>query len=356
MWVDPFSLRLESPLGTAAGRITDRRGFLVGDERDGVHGVGEATPLPGWTESYEGCQAALDETVASASTSAEATVEPPDPTETPAAAHGVDLARLDALAQYEGRPLATVLRERGFDSDRLPPESVPVNATIGDGSVKETVDAAVDAVEAGFEWLKLKVGAREPEEDLARVRAVREAVGDDVRLRLDANGAWDRATARQLVDQLAEIGIEYLEQPLPAADLAGHAELRGRGVDIAVDESLADASVEAVADRGVADVVVIKPMAVGGPSRAVAAAGTARGAGIEPVVTTTVDGVVARTAAVHVAAAIPNVTACGLATGSLLASDLAADPVSITGGWATLPAGHGLGEAFDALRRGGSDR
>ena len=353
MWVDPFSLRLDSPLGTAAGPITDRRGFLVGHEVDGVSGVGEATPLPGWTESYETCRAALHEAAESVSTDALPAIEVPDPVETPAAAHGVDLARLDATARRDGRPLAAVLREHGFDTDDPLPDSVPVNATVGDGTVAETVDAATDAVDAGFEWLKLKVGVGEAGADLKRVAAVREAVGD-VRLRLDANGAWDRPTARRLVDQLAEVGIEYLEQPLPADDLAGHADLRGHGVDIAVDESLAEASVEAVLDAGAADVVVIKPMAVGGPSRAVEAAATARDAGIEPVVTTTVDGVVARTAAVHVAAAIPSVTACGLATGSLLAGDLGVDPVSITDGRASLPAGHGLG-TLDALRRGERD-
>ncbi|MFW6321369.1 MAG: enolase C-terminal domain-like protein, partial [Halohasta sp.] len=101
------------------------------------------------------------------------------------------------------------------------------------------------------------------------------------------------------------------------------------------------------------DVVVLKPMALGGPRRAVEAAATARAAGIEPVVTTTVDAVVARTAAVHVAAAIPDVRACGLATGSLLATDLATDPVSIVDGRARLPTGAGLcGDGFDTLRRG----
>lgn len=349
MWVDPFSLRLEAPLETAAGPISARRGFLVGHERNGHRGIGEATPLPGWTESYEACRAALQETVGSAAT--DSAIAPPDPTDTPAAAHGVDLARLDAAARQSGRPLAAVLREQGFDSQRPLAESVPVNATIGDRAVDETVDAAVEAADAGFEWLKLKVGAREPKQDLRRIRAVREAIDDGVRLRLDANGAWDRATARRLVDRLAEVGIDYLEQPLPAGDLVGHAELRGHGVDIAVDESLAAASIEAVIEAGAADVVVIKPMAVGGPTRAVAAAAAARGAGIEPVVTTTVDGVVARTAAVHVAAAVPNVTACGLATGGLLAGDLAADPVAITDGQASLPTGHGLGEGLDAVGR-----
>ncbi len=350
MWVDPFSLRLESPLGTAAGPITDRRGFLIGHQEDGIRGVGEATPLPGWTESYEACQRTLNAVAGADEATA---IEQPDPTETPAAAHGVDLATLDAVTRRDGRPLAAVLRERGFDTDTPIPDSVPVNATIGDGTVAETVSAATDAVDEGFEWLKLKVGVQGPEEDLKRVQAVHNAVDDSVSLRLDANGAWDRATARRLVGRLAEIGIEYLEQPLPAEDLAGLAELRGCGVDIAVDESLATTSVDAVVDAGAADVVVIKPMAVGGPSRAVEAAAVARSAGIEPVVTTTVDGVVARTAAVHVAAAIPNITACGLATGSLLASDLAADPVSITDGRASLPAGDGLGDGFDAMRHEG---
>jgi len=342
MWVDPFSLDLAAPLSTAAGTITERRGFLVGIERDGSHGLGEATPLPGWTESYEAARQAL----------AEATVDkPPEPTETPAAAHAIGCARLDAAARRDGQPLAAVLREDSFGTDRPVPESVPVNATIGDASADETVEAATTAVDEGFAWLKLKVGVRDPNEDLTRVQAVHTAVDDGISLRLDANGAWDRATARRIVDRLSGMGVEYLEQPLPADDLAGHAALRGHGVDIAVDESLAETSVQRVLDAGAADVVVIKPMAVGGPRRAIDAAAAAREAGVEPVVTTTVDGVVARTAAVHVAAAIPGVTACGLSTGSLLAEDLATDPVAIADGEARVPGGGGLcGDGFDSLQ------
>lgn len=349
MWVDPFSLQLASPLETAAGPITERRGFLVGVEQDDVRGLGEATPLPGWTESYEACRTALGETKLSAES--ESPIETPDPATTPAAAHAVELACLDRQAQRENRPLAALLREIAFESDQPIPESVPVNATIGDTDLETTVDAAGRAVAEGFEWLKLKVGVQDPKTDIKRVRAVRNAVDEPVGLRLDANGAWDRPTAQWMVDQLADIGIEYLEQPLSAADLAGHAELCGRGVDIAVDESVAEQSVETVIETGAANVVVIKPMAVGGPRRAVEVAAAACTAGIEPVITTTIDGVVARTAAVHVAAAIPGVTACGLATGSLLAADLATDPGSITDGRMHLPEGNGLcDDAFEELR------
>jgi o-succinylbenzoate synthase len=348
MWVESFSLQLDSPLTTASGQITERRGFLVGVQQDESYGIGEATPLPGWTESYDACRIALD----AVAQSTDSEIEPPNPTDIPAAAHAVELAELDAAARRDTRPLAAVLREGVFDVDHPLPDSVPVNATIGDGSVDETVNAATTAVDEGFDWLKLKVGAREPDRDLRRVQAVRDAVDDGVSLRLDVNGGWDRSTARAMVDQLAAVGIGYLEQPLPAADLEGLAALRGHGVDIAVDESLAERSLSAVLSAGAADVVVIKPMAVGGPRQTVEAAATARAAGIEPVVTTTVDGVVARTAAVHAAAAIPDVTACGLATGSLLATDLADDPVSIADGRAQLPAGNGLcGDGFAELQR-----
>jgi len=143
-----------------------------------------------------------------------------------------------------------------------------------------------------------------------------------------------------------------LISPLADDALAAHSRLRGQGIDIALDESLAEESIETVIEREAADVVILKPMALGGPLQAIRAAATAREAGIEPVVTTTIDGVVARTAAVHVAAAIPDVAACGVATGSLLAEDLAADPVPISDGAASVPTDGGLcGDHFDALHQ-----
>ncbi|ERH06405.1 MAG: L-alanine-DL-glutamate epimerase related enzymes of enolase superfamily [Halonotius sp. J07HN4] len=338
MWVEPFSLTLDAPLSTARGEITERRGFLVGS--DG--GLGEATPLAGWTESYEACKAAL-KTAASDDGS-------PDPAATPAAAHAIELAKLDARGRRKSRPLASLCRHDAFGSDGSIPARVPVNATVGDGDRETTVAAAEHAVSEGFDCLKLKIGSRPVDSDIDRIRAVRAAVGSTVDLRVDANGAWDAATAEQALDSFADIGVDYVEQPLSADELDGHRRLRGRGVDIALDESVAETSPSAVIDADAADVVILKPMAVGGPLRATRTAAAAREAGIEPVVTTTIDAVVARTAAVHVAAAIPEVAACGLATGSLLAEDLAADPVTIREGAASVPTAGGLcGDAFETL-------
>ena len=356
----PFALDLARPLGTARGEIRSREGFVVTVGRGGDGGavvVGEAAPLPGWTESYETCDAALDGL--SDLDGGEAARDALDAAATPAARHGVSLAIADAAARRRDRRLADLLAgEAGIDA--TPADAVPVNATVGDGSPDETAAEAERAVDAGFDCLKLKVGAREVDADVERVRAVRDAVGDAVALRAAANGAWDRETARRALDALAPFDLAYVEQPLSAADLDGLAALRGGdpadgdgggGVPIAADESVAARGVDAVLDAGAADAVVLKPMALGGPDRALAAALRARRAGVDPVVTTTIDAVVARTAAVHVAAAVPDVSPCGLATGALLDEDLAPDPCPIADGSLPVPSGAGLaGRAFDELR------
>jgi L-alanine-DL-glutamate epimerase-like enolase superfamily enzyme len=102
-----------------------------------------------------------------------------------------------------------------------------------------------------------------------------------------------------------------------------------------------------------ADVLVCKPMALGGPVRTLAIARRAADRDVEAVVTTTIDAVVARIGALHVAAALPAVGACGLATGSRLSNDLAPDPAPVEEGRMPVPAGPGIaGDAFDGLRHG----
>ena len=344
--IRPFALDLAEPLSTADGAIDERRGFLVGVERSAddetVRGVGEATPLPGWTEGYEACEAALHDPPLNWK-GVDGPLEDARPV-APAARHGYRLAVLDAEARANEQSLAALLAAQGGFG--APEASVPVNATVGDGTVEETITAARHAVDAGFDCLKLKVGARSLDADLKRVRAVREAV--DATVRLDANGAWDREKAAEAVDALAPLGIEYVEQPLPSTDLDGLADLRGRGVEIAVDESLCAVGVGTVLDADAADVAILKPMALGGPDAAVDAAAQLIEAAVDPVVTTTIDGAVARAAAVHVAAAVPGKRACGLATGGLLASDLGADPVPVVDGEIAVPDGPGnVGTAFD---------
>ena len=344
MRLEDFEIDLASPLGTARGEIVTRRGTLIavgGKGTDGTPvGVGESTPLPGWTESVTACREALAEHADNDPRAALTALA-----DRPAARHGLSLALADAAARDRGESLATYLAGDGAVA-----HSIPVNATIGNGSPSEAATEADEAVGSGFETLKVKVGAQELAVDVERVRAVRATVGEAVAVRIDANGAWTPGTAREAVGAFADLGLEYIEQPVPAARLDVLADLRGHGVDIAADEALATHDPETVLSADAADVLVLKPMALGGIDRARTVALSAAEEGVETVVTTTIDAAVARTAAVHLAASLPAVRACGFATAGMLATDLVPDPVPVESGRIRVPANPGsAGDRFEAL-------
>jgi o-succinylbenzoate synthase len=356
--IEPFSLSLAPPLETASGPIEERSGWLVRVTAGDEEGLGEATPLPGWTESYGQCRESLDGAIealnrATGDRSTVATVI--DEIETPAARHGCSLALVDLRARQAEEPLYRWLGtdDRGETrKENATVDAVPVNATVGECDPGETVDRTRTAVERGFDCVKLKIGSRAPEADAARLRAVRQQVGDGVTLRVDANGAWDRSTAREALPWLAEVDVAYLEQPLAADDLAGHATLRGGGVAIALDESLAEVGVDRVFDSRAADVLVCKPMVLGGVDRSLRVARLARDHDVVPIVTTTIDAAVARAGARHLGAALQldtgastrTVPPYGLATGERLAEDLVTGGDERRGGSVAVSQtpGHGL--------------
>ena len=329
MDLEPFSLPLSQPLKTAAGSIETRDGFVVRTRLDGETGVGEATPLPGWTEPIEACKRTLERVDLPVKA-----LENDRLSQTPAARHGVSLAVLDARARRAGQPLYQTLgREEHVGS-------VPVNATVGDGSIEETVAAVEGAIKEGYPAVKLKVGAQPLVADLERLEAVRSSC-PEVELRVDANGAWERSIAEKALSKLVALDVSILEQPLSSEELAAHTELRGQGVDIALDEGVIEHGVSAVLAADAADIIVCKPMAFGGVDVAREIVFSAREQGIDALITTTIDAAYARAAAVHLAASIPDVRACGLATGGLLGSDLRESITPVTDGAVAVPQGKG---------------
>jgi L-alanine-DL-glutamate epimerase-like enolase superfamily enzyme len=228
-----------------------------------------------------------------------------------------------------------------------------VNALLSEREPGRLGAEASRAVAAGFRTLKLKVAAGGVEEDVARVIAVRAAVGAQPRLRLDANGGWKEDEALLALGRLAPFGIEMLEQPVDANDVLALARLRGASpVRIAADESATGAErAERVIVLGAADVICLKLGATGGLRAALRIADRAHSVGIAVFVTSGLDGAVARAAALQLAAALPGrLPACGLATGALLRDDLATCAAPSRGAL-TLPRGDGLGVVPTALSR-----
>ncbi len=244
---------------------------------------------------------------------------------------------------------------------------VPVNGTIGFAAPRQGAEAALQAIEAGFRTLKLKAGAERETEDLvARVRAIRQAVGPEIRLRLDVNGAWDLATAEQRLEAVARFDIEYVEQPLPVDDTTGAAELRRRvAVPLAADEAVySPGGARALLAAEAADVLVVKPARVGGPVAVAEIAAAAAARGVPVVLSTLFETGIGVAAARAAAAALPTVQwrgaarplPHGLATAGLLEHDLLRDPLVVEDGRLVAPGGAGtggLGIALDdgALRR-----
>jgi O-succinylbenzoate synthase len=211
-------------------------------------------------------------------------------------------------------------------------ETVPVNAT-----VPAVPAAAVPRVLARFPGcttakVKVAQAGQALSDDVARVAAVRDVLGPDGRIRVDANGAWSVPAAIEALAALAPYGLQYAEQPCAGlTELAAlRRELAG-AVAVAADESVRKAAdPERVALAGAADLVVLKVAAMGGVR---AALRVASGCGLPVVVSSALDTSVGIAAGVALAAALPDLPyACGLGTVGLLAADVTASPLATCDG------------------------
>ncbi len=337
--VHRFDLPLREPHVTGAGTISLRAGSIleIVDE-DGVAGFGEAAPLsaPG-TEAFESVLAGLDRV---ALTALDRTFEELSQNRrrlagsSPIVAAALDTALLDRRGRRENVPLARLLAPS-------PASSVAVNALVTTSDPTNLAAQVVAAVGAGFGTVKLKVAAAGPSVDVERIRLARDAAGADVRLRLDANRAWDLATATEVLTAAHPFDIDYVEEPLASpADLA--ALHRRTGIALAADESLASGDdLDPILAAGLFEVAVLKPSLLGGPTATVDLGRRCAGAGIGVVISSALDAAVGLCAALHVAAAIEHRGAAGLATSSILATDVAVAPEVRQG--ALVPTGPGLG-------------
>ncbi|MGY1721670.1 o-succinylbenzoate synthase [Blastococcus sp. SYSU DS0533] len=203
--------------------------------------------------------------------------------------------------------------------------SVPVNVTV------PAVDAGrAHAIVATSGCRTAKVKVAEPGEtaadDRARVEAVRDALGPQGAIRVDANAAWDVGTAVRRIRELdAAVGLEYVEQP--CATLDELAALRRRiDVRVAVDEAVRRSADPLAVDlREAGDVVVLKVQPLGGVR---AALRVAEAHGLPCVVSSALESSVGIAAGVALAAALPELPfACGLATVALFAGDVSSSPL-----------------------------
>lgn len=347
-----YRIPFAAGLATAHGLLAAREGLIVLLETDaGAIGLGEAAPLPefggGTVEEAAALLRAIESRLVGQTCDAAYSLVTAQAAGHPAASAvrcALDVALLDVQGRSAGQRVAELLTP-------CPASSVPLNATVAQTMTADAVAAARRAVAAGFRTIKLKVGvASSPEAEEERVASVRSAIGPEVALRLDANGAWTTEQAIALIRRLERYDIDLVEQPVSARDLEGLAQVhRAVSAPVGADEALSDpGATRSIIAEHAADVLIIKPMAVGGLRAAREIIELASAADLGAIVTTAFDAGIGTAAALQLAATLPApIQACGLATASLLESDLLTRSLRIEDGQMALPANSGLGVELD---------
>lgn len=307
--IEKLQLELYKPFKIALGVIEHVDTMLVKIETDeGIYGIGEGAPMEFVTGdsldhiilatqmlgkviighdplNIEKLHSIMDNTIAR-NTGAKA---------------AIDIALYDIKGKVMRTPLYKVLggNSNKFDTD----------ITIGISAPSEMAKEAKERVDQGFKILKIKAGLN-PEEDVEAVRLIRGSVGQNIRLRMDANQGWSVSQAVNVMKAVKEYGVEAVEQPVPYWDIEGMALIREK-VDLMV---MADESVFSPIDAirvvrsNAADVINIKLMKSGGLYRGEQINAISEAAHINCMVGCMLESKVAVTAGASLVAAKKNIT------------------------------------------------
>ncbi|AEA28173.1 muconate and chloromuconate cycloisomerase [Pseudonocardia dioxanivorans CB1190] len=256
----------------------------------------------------------------------------------------VEVALHDAWARCLDVPVHTLL-------GGLARRSVPVTWALGTEPAPVVIEEALAKIDAGLHHsFKLKMGAQDPADDVARICSVAEKLAGVAGVRVDINARWDLLTSLTHLPRLAEAGIELIEQPVPGAEFEALAEInRALPIPVMADESLRTPSdALRLARLRAADVFSLKTTKSGGLRATRAIAEVAAAAGIPCHGGTSIESPIGTAASLHLACAAPAVTWGSELFGPLLMrEELLTTPLRYADGELHLPDGPGLGVELD---------
>src|SRR5665213_2645577 len=305
-----LAVRPEYYIVSAAGAHAVSRYVFVNIETDGgLTGWGEATVVPLWSgESQGGAMALINDYFAPM-------LDDEDPADyvsliarmdgiidNPFTKAAIEMALLDLAGKQQERPLYELL------GGAQNPLQIPIKFSIGLREPDDTAAIAAKKVKQGVTASKIKVGP-DPEKDLRRVQAVREAVGPDIRLNVDVNGGWSVEQAIREIPRYEKFHLEYVEQPTPRWDIEGMARVRAASsLPIMADESVFTVlQAEQVIAKKAADLISIYPGKNGGILKAQKICRLAEDAGVGCHLGSNLEWDIGTSAMCHLAAACSNV-------------------------------------------------
>jgi L-alanine-DL-glutamate epimerase-like enolase superfamily enzyme len=258
----------------------------------------------------------------------------------------IEIALHDLVGRATGRPLHALLGSKRR-------ERIPVLAVIGSDDAAADLREVQERRKAGYAIYKIKVGVAAPEADAARTRDVCATLGSDCLISADANQGWSADEGVRYVRAVGDCGLDFLEQPVPAHDLAGMAKVAAASdIMIGADEGIHSRDdIERHHERKAARGVSLKAIKLGGVQAILAAARLCDRLGMNLNISCkTGETSIASAAAMHAAAAVPSL-AWGLTiTSTGLAEDVVGDPLCVKGGHLTVLDRPGLGVEVDERR------
>lgn len=317
------TLRYKEPFTISAGTSTENHNTIVKIVTDyDVFGWGEASPSQRVTgETPKTIREALDKMgsclIGLCPLRIAQDVELMDSlvSGSPSAKAAIDMALHDILGKTARKPTWRILG--GFR------ERVLTDITLSIKPPKEMAKDAAKAVEKDFKALKVKVGIN-PKEDVERIRLIREAVGEGVAVRIDANQGWTVAQALEVLKKLKKFNIEFVEQPTDAKNIRGLAKIKkNSSIPVMADESVhSPHDAMQLIKANAVDMINIKLMKSGGIHNATKIATVAEASNVPCMVGCMGESAIGITAAVHFAAATKNVQHADLDCDILLADKL----------------------------------
>ena len=344
----PVAVPLKTPMKMAGITITRAENLLVRAEAaSGEVGWGEAPSAPTMTgDTLGGLVAAVRDHLAPLLMAKDARADHRALLQRTlvgnAGAHSaLEMALLDLVGRAESKRLidlvARPLRAR-----------VAPMWLLGNPTPAQDIDEAKEKQAQGFDFFKLKIGVKPIAAEIAAAHAIRKAL-PHATLCADANCGLTLAAARRYAERTRDAGLSFIEQPLPADDMAGLKALaRGTKTPIGMDESIQSLSDIDAVKRAGAKGVSLKLIKLGGMREAVAAGKLCKKLGLKINVAAKIaETSIGTAAAVHLACAVPNVAWGVSLTNLYLAEDIVRRPIALADGAVALPEGLGLGVEVD---------